>query len=57
MIKLTEEELIIFKKLSLNSKYKFWQGETPLLSDRARFILSKPNLSKQLADEIRKSRR
>lgn len=57
MIKLTKEELKIFRELSSKSKNRFWQGETPLMSDRARYILSKPHLSKQLIKLIRESRK
>jgi len=57
MIKLTKEESEIFKKLSKKRKTTFWDSETPLMSDRARWIVSTPHLAKQLTEEIRKQRR
>ena len=56
MIELTEEEYEKF--MSLGSKRKsFWSGEKILMSDRARWLVSTPQLAEKLAEEIRKQRR
>jgi hypothetical protein len=56
-MKLNKEQYDIFKKLSSKRKTPFWSDELPLASDRAKYILSTPELSEQLIKEIRESRR
>ena len=57
MIELSKEEYEKFKKLSSKRKTTFWNEETPLMSDRARWVISTPHLAGKLVGEIRKQRK
>lgn len=41
----------------MKNKKSFWDSSFRLMSDRAREIISNPELSKKLVDEVRKQRR
>lgn len=54
---LVEGPDLVIRFLNRKNKKSFWDSSFRLMSDRGRDVISNPDSSKKLADEVRKQRR